>query len=154
MSLCYTLCMCGECAYICDRCLCAVCVYVIGFMCFYSFYMNVWVQDCVCVCLCLFKCIWVCMCVNVCSACVLRYASLPIYICIYACLFVWECVSRCGWTFILVEAAVWQNKAQLRCPTGHVELVLKAWWKSPCQLSILSRTCSLGRVRGTGGTQH
>lgn len=54
----------------------------------------------------------------------------------------------CVRMLILLEAAVWQNKAQLRCPRGHVELVLTARWKTPWQLWGIVNIQFFGSVLG------
>lgn len=61
------------------------------------------------------------------------------------CVCVYTCTRVCVKVQIDVNpvgATAWQYKAYLRCPTGHVELGLTAWWKWLCQLPVLSRTCS------------
>lgn len=70
------------------------------------------------------------------------------------------CVLRCRWMLILLEAVVRQNKAQLRCPGGHVELAIIAWWKSLCVISTvtsiqfaLSQGAQVGHSADTGQSQ-
>lgn len=76
--------------------------------------------------------------------------------CTYQCV----CVLRCRWMLILLEVTVRQNKAQLRCPRGHVELVLIAWWKSLCVIGTvtniqfaLSQGAQVGHSTDTGQSQ-
>lgn len=159
------------CVYLAKPCVLSkavTCIYMQVCASIFIFILYIWMHFCVCIH------IWCTLyvCVQYLTVCSTIWVYINILEFVYFCIFgcactgyfcllhvhaycVWVCVKVwCGWMLILLEAAVWQNKAQLRCPRGHVELELTARWKSLPQSSVLSRTYSLGWVWGTGGTKH